>query len=218
MPGKSDAPADLINFENITHRDIKVQDLIKIRLWDKTVWCGTGFANYPNGSTELILLFQDEHAAVAIFDDLENELGNEDKDDRLKISIIKNINKHSLSHYRVCISENISFSTNKTFQIVARKNTMTPPSSKNLDMFLSALKERKSYFLSYAIVKNEKMLPLSTANRKTIRKSHITVVDAWQVGLNDIEVMAIDEDDEPVIPEGISDAPIIEVLKRKFNK
>ena len=59
---------------------------------------------------------------------------------------------------------------------------------------------------------------MSTKNRKTILKRHVTVVDAWQVGPNDIEVMAIDEDDEPVIPEGISDAPIIDVLKRKFNK
>lgn len=216
-PGKGDPPTDLINTENLTHKDVQVQDLIKIRLWDRTVWRGTGFAIYPNGTIELILLFEDEHAAVAIFEDLVNELGNEDRNDRLKISIIKNINKHSLAHYRVCIAENVTFNTNKTVQIIARNNTMTPASSKNLDMFLLEFKKRKSYLLSYAIVKDERMMPFYAKNRKTILKHHVTVVDAWQVGPNDMEVMAIDKDDEPVIPEGISDAPIIEVLKMKFN-
>ncbi|MCK4842679.1 MAG: hypothetical protein KAT04_12485 [Methylococcales bacterium] len=217
-PGNGDPPTDLINTENLTHKDVQVQDLIKIRLWDRTVWRGTGFAIYPNGTIELIFLFEDENAALNIFSDLENELGNEDKNDRLKITIVKNINKHDLAHYRVCINENANFNTSKTVQVIARRNTMTPLSSKNLDMFLSEFKKRKSYLLSYAIVKDEKMIPISTKNRKTILKHHINVVDAWQVGPNDMEVMAIDKDDEPVIPEGINDAPIIEVLKRNFNK
>ena len=62
------------------------------------------------------------------------------------------------------------------------------------------------------------MIPISTKNRKTILKHHINAVDAWQVGPNDMEVMAIDKDDEPVIPEGVNDAPIIEVLKRKLSQ
>ena len=216
-PGKGETPAELTNNESITHKDIKVQDLIKIRLWDKTVWCGTGFAIYPNGATELILLFEDEQAAGGIFEDLENELGEEDKKNRLKISIIRNINKYSPSHYRVCISENFTFDSNKTVFMVVRKNTMTPSTSKNLDMFLSAFKVSKSYFLSYAVVKNEKISPISSKKRKSIRKFHINVVEAWKVGPNDIEAMAIDADDVPLIPAGISNAPIIKTLTRKFK-
>jgi len=216
-PGKGEPPEELIDSERLTHRDIKVQDLIKIRLWDRTVWCGTGFAIYPNGDIELIVLFDNEQAAAAIFEDLENVIGHEDKENRLRISIIRNINRNSSAHYRVCISENFTFDSNKTVQMVARKNTMTPLTSENLDRFLSAFKARKSYFLSYAVVKNEKIIPNSSKKKKSIRKFDINVVEAWKIGPNDIEMMAIHSDDDPLVPKGVSNPPIIESLKRKFS-
>ena len=40
--------------------------------------------------------------------------------------------------------------------MIARKNTMTPSTSENLDRFISAFNERKSYLLSYAVVKEWK--------------------------------------------------------------
>jgi len=207
----------LIDSESLTHKDMKVQDLIKIRLWDRTVWCGTGFALYPNGDIGLTVLFEDEQAAAAIFEDLENLISNEDSEDRLRISIIRNIDRRNPAHYRVCISENFTFDSNKTVQMIARINTMTPLTSENLDRFLSAFNERKSYILSYAVVKNEKIMENSSAKKKSIRKFDINVVEAWKIGPNDIEVMAIHSDDDPLIPEGVSNPPIIESLKRKFR-
>jgi hypothetical protein len=215
--GEGEPPEGLINSESLSHKDVKVQDLIKIRLWDRTVWCGTGFALYHNGDIELTLLFEDEQAAAAIFEDLENKIGSEDNEDRLRISIIRNIDRKNPAHYRVCISENFTFDSNKTVQMIARKNTMTPSTSENLDRFLSAFNERKSYTLSYAVVKNERIIESSLAKKKTIRKFDINVLEAWKVGPNDIEVMAIHSDDDPLIPEGVSNPPIIESLKRKFR-
>jgi len=216
-PADGEPPEDLVDNEKLTHRDIKVQDLIKIRLWDRTVWCGTGFAMYPDGTPGLILLYEDEQAAVAIFDDLENQIGNEDRSNRLMVSIIRHIDKKSPAHYRVCISENLVFDTNKTVQMVARKNTMTPSSSDNLDRFLAAYEKSESFILSYAVVKNEKILPPSSNDRKMIRKFDINVIEAWEIGPNDIEIMAIQENDEPIIPEGVINPPILESLKRKFS-
>lgn len=216
-PGKGEPPAELMDSESITHRELKIQDLIKVRLWDRAKWHGTGFASYPNGDIELTILFEDEQAAVEIFGNLESELGKEDKENRLKISIIRNINKHSPAHYRVSIGENLAFHSNMRVQIVARNNTMTPSTSKNIDMFLSSFKGCKSYLLSYAVVKNEKLLPLSSMKKHSIRKFHLNIVEAWEVGPNDIEMMAIEIDDDPLIPEGISNAPIIETLKKKLN-
>ncbi len=216
-PGKGEPPEGLIDSESLSHKDVKVQDLIKIRLWDRTVWCGTGFALYPNGDIELTLLFEDEQAAAAIFEDLENKIGSEDNEDRLRISIIRNIDRKNTAHYRVCISENFTFYSNKTVQMIARKNTMTPSTTENLDRFLSAFNERKNYILSYAVVKNERIIESSLAKKKTIRKFDINVLEAWKVGPNDIEVMAIHSDDDPLIPEGVSNPPIIESLKRKFR-
>jgi hypothetical protein len=215
-PSKGELPEGLIENEKLSHKDMKVQNLIKVRLWDRTTWLGTGFATYPNGTPELILLFKDEKAAQLIFDDLEIEVGKEDKSNRLKISIVRHIDKMSPAHYRVCISENHSFDENKMIQMVARKNTMTPSTSENLDRFLVAYKTYKNFMVSYGIVKNEVLLPPSSNNRKMIKKFDITVVDAWEVGPNDIEIMAIDRNDNPIIPKGIENPPILEALKRKF--
>ena len=217
MPGDGEPPEDLIDSEKLTHRDMKVQDLIKIRLWDRTVWCGTGFAMYPDGTPGLSLLYEDEPAAIAIFDDLESEIGNEDRSNRLKVSIIRHIDKKSPAHYRVCISENFAFDTNKIVQMVARKNTMTPANSKNLDRFLAAYEKAESYMLSYAVVKNEQVLPPSSNNIKMIRKFDINVIEAWEIGPNDIEIMAIQKNDDPIIPDGVINPPIFESLKRKFS-
>ncbi|WP_073999740.1 hypothetical protein [Serratia plymuthica] len=217
-PGTGKPPEGLIDGESLSHNDMKVQDLIKIRLWDRTVWRGTGYAIYPNGDIELTLLFEDEQAADAIFADLENEIGSEDREERLRISVIRNIDRKNPAHYRVCISENLTFDSNKTVQMIARKNTMTPSTSENLNRFLSAFVEKKSYILSYAVVKDERIIENSLVKKKSIRKFDINVLEAWKIGPNDIEVMAIHSDDDPLIPEGVSNAPIIESLKRKFSQ
>lgn len=215
-PGDGQPPEELINSEKLTHRDITVQGLIKMRLWDRTVWCGTGFAMYPDGTVELTLLYEDEQAAIAIFDDLEHELGREDRSNRLKVSIIRHIDRKSPAHYRVLICENVALDT-KTVQVVARINTMTPLNSKNLDSFLAACKKAESYILSYAVVKNEQLVPPSSYNRKMIRKFDISVIEAWEIGPNDIEITAIRENDDPIIPDGVIDPPIRESFKRKFG-
>ncbi len=40
------------------------------------------------------------------------------------------------------------------------------------------------------------------------------MLDEWKIGLNDIEVVAIDSTDDPIIPEGIENPPIKDVMKR----
>jgi hypothetical protein len=43
----------------------------------------------------------------------------------------------------------------------------------------------------------------------------VHVLDAWQVGLNDLEASAIDVDDDPIIPDGVNDPPVLKVIKKK---
>ena len=216
-PGEGEPPEELLDGEKLTHRDIKIQGLIKIRLWDRTVWRGTGFAIYPDGTPELILLYEDEQAAAAIFNDLENELGPEDKINRLRVSIIRHIDKKYPTHYKICISENIAIDKSKIVQLAARIQTMTPLNKQSIEGFLDAYEKAGCYILSYAVIKNEQMLPPTSKDRKMIRKHHINVIEAWEIGPNDLEIMTIQEDDEPIIPEGVVNPPIFETFKRKFG-
>lgn len=216
-PGKGEPPEGLINPENITHRDIKTQSLIKTRLWDRTTWTGTGFAIYPDGIPELILTFKDGKAASDIFNDLINELGPTDIHNRLRVSIVRHIDKTNPAHYRVCISENIAFDNNHIAHIVSRLNTMTPSNTKGLDEFLDAYKKTGSYILSYGVIKNGQILPPNSGEIKLIQKSDINIIEAWEIGPNDLEIVAIQQDEEPIIPEGEKNPPIFEALKLKYR-
>ncbi len=216
-PGQGDAPDDLVCPERISHRDMKVQSLIKIRLWDRTVWRGTGFSIYPDGTPELTLVYEDEKAAKAIFNDLEIELGREDRANRLRVSIIRHIDKKSPAHYRICIFENISFSETRAVQLVSRIQTMTPVNKNSIESFLEAYKRNGRCILSYTVIKNGKMIEPNFDNRKMIVKFDINVIEAWKIGPNDIEVMAMQKNDDPIIPDGVVNPPIFDVLAKKYR-
>ncbi len=215
IQGKGDPPKEMLNSELISHQDMKVAGLIKVRLWDRAAWGGTGFALHKNGIPWLTLLFEDGHSGAILFRDLAKELGAEDEEDRLWISIIRHIDKNSPAHYKVCITENIALHHNQTAQLIARINTMEPLDKKNLDCFLDDYKKVGRYILSYATIKNGQVVNPALINRKTIMKSHIRVIDAWEIGSNDFERMAIHDDDDPYIPEGVENPPINQIIKRK---
>lgn len=217
-PGDGDAPEGLINHETLSHRNIKVQQIIKTRLWDRTVWKGIGFAMYPDGTPEMTLLYKDESAAEAIFSDLKKSLGKEDKANRLRISIIRNIDRKNPAHYRTCISENIAFSNAQTVQLACRLQTMTPNTKDSIEGFLKAYSRAGKYIVSHAPIKNGRMLEPSIKNRSRIMKFDLNIMEAWKIGRNDLEMMTIQEDDDPLIPDGVSNPPVLEVLKWKKSR
>ncbi|MEZ8107041.1 hypothetical protein [Vibrio cortegadensis] len=45
-----------------------------------------------------------------------------------------------------------------------------------------------------------------------IKKTEIRIIDAWTVGENDFERVAIRQNDDPIIPDGVDNAPINSVL------
>jgi hypothetical protein len=48
----------------------------------------------------------------------------------------------------------------------------------------------------------------------SIGKTEIRIVPAWQIGEHDPDVIAIQEDSNPIIPDGIEDAPVLSALAR----
>ncbi|WP_168016160.1 hypothetical protein [Halomonas salinarum] len=214
-PGEGEPPEPLTRYESHSHSSIKVQGLIKVRLWNKTVWQATGFAIYPDGTPEIILAFENEAAARKIFRDLKLELGDSDKKDRLRISIIQGINKRSPAHYRVCISENVSHTGNGLVQLACKMKTMTPTNNSNLETFIKAYNKKGFYKISYASIKNGEIVTPSASNRITISKNKLNIIEEWRIGQNDLEVVAIQEDDDPIIPEGIENPPIQNIINRK---
>ncbi len=216
-PRSKDLPGSLMDEESLSHQNIKIQNLIKVRLWDRTVWRGVAFTMTTNGTPGLLLLFENEQFAAKIFDDLDRELGEHDNANRLRVSIIRHINKQSPADYRMVISENLSLSSSQRVHMVSRMQTMGPPNKKSMEDFLEAYGETGCYELSYGLIENKQFILPTLPDRKYIKKSHINVIDAWEIGPNDIDMVAIQEDDTPIIPEGIENPPVNKTLKQKFG-
>ncbi|MFK4002534.1 hypothetical protein [Qipengyuania sp. NPDC077563] len=102
--------------------------------------------------------------------------------------------------------------TQTMFFTNARINTMTPDSSDNLENIIRLYGEAGQYVL--APMSSPKDGPPELISELGIIKSELFIRDAYEVGLNEPEAVAIRGDDDPIIPEGLSAAPIQGVIER----
>ncbi|MEZ9595494.1 hypothetical protein AB4298_12730 [Shewanella sp. 10N.261.52.F9] len=210
--GTGEPLESLTNPENIHHQDMSIQGLIKPRLWDKAKWSGVAFCLFPDGMSGIYLTFDNCKEGLDIFLDLLNEIGEDDNNNRLRITIVKGISVKDPEHYRIVISENINIAnTSKQMTMISRINTMTPNSSENLDRFLKEYEQNGHfYFGCDAILRNDGLDSRITKPGITVHK--LEVRQAWEIGENDIDCMAIQKGDEPYIPKHIVSAPVMHLL------
>ncbi|OCH18127.1 hypothetical protein A6E05_12390 [Aliivibrio sp. 1S165] len=214
--GVGSPPESLTNPENIHHQDMSIQGLIKPRLWSKAKWAGVGFSNFPDDIPGLYLLFDNTNEGSAVFSDLLDEVGINNRNNRLRVVIVKGISVNDAAHYRMIVSENINdVNNNKLMTMISRINTMTPNSSENLERFLLEYeKNGRCYFGCDAMLRNNERSD-AHSGKLGIVINNLSVRWAWEIGENDLDCMAIQRDDEPYIPKHIDTAPVIKLLNRK---
>ncbi|WP_411752817.1 hypothetical protein [Serratia sp. (in: enterobacteria)] len=215
--GKGRMPEEKLSAEDVTHKDYSIQSLIKPRLWDRTRWKGVGFAQFKSCYPGLYLLFKDASAGEDIFKDLMSSVGLSDSKSRLRVCIVKGISVKNPAHYRVLISENMKNTPmTKRMTMISRINTMTPDNNVNLDRFLAAYHSCGKFYLGC-----DAMLKCITTDfpRKDslgIEMSALDVRWAWEIGLNDVDCIGVNlDDDDPYIPDGVVDAPLLELINSK---
>ncbi|ALS33054.1 hypothetical protein PTRA_a1913 [Pseudoalteromonas translucida KMM 520] len=213
--GKGQPPKDIINEERVSHKNTKVQHLIKPRLWDRAGWRGMGFLFAPDETPHLMLAYENDTSAELIWSDLVLALGCEDKCNRLQISIIRKIDKKNPAHYKVCLFENMEFSSSTMVQVTARIQIMTPLNNHNLDRFLKRYEDVGRYVVGYGVLNKDKGIQPRVGSGTSVVKDNIKLLDAWEVSLNSMESMAISIDDDPMIPDGIDTPPFLEILKHR---
>jgi len=205
--------------EKISHQDIVHNGLIKPRLWDKAKWSGVGFNKYPTNRLGLDLVFSYGEFGQKIIDGLRKEIGSEDIENRLRVSIIKGISSKQPNHYKIMLSENVNeMEQNKFILSTSRIHKMTPATLSNLERFLSEFNTLKSFILGCGVLKGGQMIPSDCNLSGGIKINHLVVKDAWQVGVHDMEQTAISIDDDPIIPQGVDNPPVLGVLKARGYK
>jgi hypothetical protein len=208
---------ELVGFQDRpTHQQIRTVSLIRLSLWNEASWCGTAFVISARNSAPpyMGLLFRKFSPADTIFKHWHSELGPRDESNKLRVSIIRGVSKANAFAYRVVLGSNpdstFAEAGIKRAVTVSRVHTMEPSSNENLMRFLGSYKEWKGYFLTFGVLQDNQV-SLAWANQ--VHKQELIVRDAWEIGPNDIEVVAIREDDDPIVPDGKPDAPVLRVLR-----
>lgn len=201
------------------HTQRKVFSPIDIVVWDKAGWGGTCYGWDDRQPPFMGLMFKNLEAGKKIFTDWHARWGREEAEDALRVTIITGIYKSNPHHYAVVVGPNIDLITadvksGSTVSMVSRINRMTPATSENLTNFLKVFNKFDAFFLMPA------QLPRSTQSRPEIEfklallKRHLHIRPAWQIGENDHDIVALDDEEGPFIPEGVVDAPVIRQLPR----
>ena len=219
-PGVGEPPSGLRDLSNVRQTEIRTVSLIRESLWDKAKWSATVFATAADGASPPImaLAFKDEETAKQIFALWLGEFGTHDSEERLRIAIVRGINKDKPCWYRVLVGSNpaagFSSVAVRYAVFVSRINTMRPESDANLERFMRSYERFKNYFLMAAVWKGDAFEP-ELMYDTALFKRELFVRWAWEIGRHDTDGAAIHGDDTPVIPVELRNPPILELLQRK---
>lgn len=215
MP-KKEEKEEKPSFENISHKKIKAETIINTELWDNAKWKAFGFAVFQSIPFAIFLGFENGEAGRKIFEEWIDKYGKIDINEVISITIIRGISKNNPYWYKFLISKNIDRSSLADGQFItmsARFHKMESENSTNLDNLLRSYQIFNKFILIPAhIDKDFKITPVLELG---ISKTELKIKNAWEIGIHDFERVVITEEDNPIIPDNVIDAPILEVLREK---
>lgn len=142
------APEGMFNPEHGKHTSIRVVSPIDVSKWDRAAWSGTFFMTSPGNPhfpPILGLLFGHGEAGEAIFRGLRGRFGFDDRDDALRVAIVRGARISNPYAYAVSIGPNrdkIEYKKREIISFLSRYNLMTPTKSENLERFLARISQR----------------------------------------------------------------------------
>ena len=177
--------------EEKSRRTLFVTNLIDIELWNKAKWKGTAFAYNPLNENDIPILgfgFENPEYGKLIFDAFRERIGKVDISEKLRISIVTEVDIENISHYKVMIGPNQSYldelsegsnlrNDEKLFMTISRVNLMTPTSSLNLDKFLEQYRKVGKFYVTNILEMPEGFgfNPSSIDHENLILKSELIV-------------------------------------------
>ena len=191
QPKRTKSKKDFDDLDTIPHNKRTIVTVIENHLWDKAGWKGIGVAPYRNG-IGLIVGFENIEFGEKIFQDWVARFGINDSGNRIKISIITEIDSKNPHWYVVMFSSNINKSNldnESVFVTPCRFHLMNASTNKNILI----LKEGLKRFSSFKVFpgKIEKDLGMNVNFQLYIEKTEITFIRKSDITENDIESAAL---------------------------
>jgi len=220
--GEGPLPKELLDTSQRKHTERQVLSPINVPIWNRAGWGGTLYG-WSGSAPFMGLMFRNMEASSQIFAEWNTRYGQADKDDDLRIAIITGVSKANPSHYAVIVGPNIDRiermpETGKTFALVSRVNWMSPETTKNLDAFLKEFDKYGAFYLMPVKRPDKPGEVPELEFKRYLLKGHIHVRPAWTIGEHDSDLVALDENEVPVIPDGITDAPVLKAMARKRDR
>ncbi|MDT0294885.1 hypothetical protein ACFQ3R_00215 [Mesonia ostreae] len=183
------------NFDDLNavpHNKRKVITVIENHLWDKASWKGMGVAPYRNG-IGLIIGFENIEFGEKIFKDWIERFGINDSDNRIKISIITEMDPKNPYWYVVMFSSNInpsSLDNDLVFVTPCRFHLMNASTNQNLLILKEGIKRFSSIKVFPGEIEKD-LLRTKVNFELFIEKTEITFVKKSDIKENDIESAAL---------------------------
>lgn len=215
--GSGSPPAGLIDREQLKHTDQRISSPIDIPLWDRAKWRGILFARFPDASPIFAIGFEDREAGQAIFRVWKERWGDVDEDDALRVAVITGLSRKNPAEYAVVVGpsfQHVAGEEQKLVRYVSRIQRMTPDNSRNLENFLQFYNSMGCFFLAPTQISTDGTTLEMPSRQHALLKRKLDVRQAWQIGENDPDIAVLYKDDEPIVPEGVTDPPVNTVLRR----
>ncbi|MEF3365961.1 hypothetical protein V3H18_05370 [Methylocystis sp. 9N] len=174
------------------HHAMKVYSVIDIHAWDRAKWRGCGYLQIGHDNPPVMaFLFENAGAGRKIFERWRERFGDEDKNEEIVVSIVRNLPDESQHYYCVQIAARPPTLTDEvTDQMIltsARSMVMEPMTSVNLDRFLAGFRRFGAYFLVPASGNDL----AGFATDLAILKRSVSVKSAADIGEHDTEALAL---------------------------
>lgn len=200
------------SLEEISHENMEFVTPIRLPLWDKAGWKGVLYMmDASNQSPPLFcLIFNNAKAALQIFEGWREDFGMTDEARKLRICVVRGIDRSHPHAYRVIIG--LNFDKNlpdfRHIMTLQRMHRMDATTSANLDNFIDAFNMHERFILMPALMTSGEPQILKGAY---LGMYEITIRNAYEIGLGDEDSAGIQPDDDIIIPEGVTNPPVLEL-------
>ncbi len=198
------------------HDQVKITSIINNDLWSNAGWSGFGVFPLSNGRMGVFLAFENIEIGKKIFEDWRNRFGPEDKDEAIRLSIVKGVSAKNPYCYRVHITREFDPDTVKEglHYTISKFHELNADNDSNVTKLQLWFNRLKVYTLLPAQI-DRKTMGVTPVEALGIVKKKLIVRDAWQIARHDLDAAVIRPNDIPVIPATENNPPVFEVIDWK---
>ena len=216
-PGKGTIPKEL--FRPIkNHNEVSVMSIIDRNLWDKAQWSATAYIYIPKSPSFVLFCYKDISYGREIFKGLIKKVGRVDQKKILRLSIVRGIDRTQPHSYLVILGVDPNSyekkSESKLFVLSPKINRMDAITPTNLENFLSHYEYSSKCIIAPA---SSSGFHPQYINEYGIEIKNLVVKYAWEIGENDMDIVALQDNSNPYIPDSEKNPPILRAMKKIKN-